>query len=143
MSDEFVTFEIKGLQELQTKLEGLEAKVARKGIRQALRAGANVIRTAMAANAPKDSGFLEEHIDIKTRLKSDYLAGSAFIGPNGKIVYPRKPGWPSRTAALVARWLEFGTSRMSKKPFMTQAFDTRKEEALEAITEKLRDALND
>jgi HK97 gp10 family phage protein len=140
---EFVTVEVKGLRELQDKLEALPTKLARRGIRQALRAGADVIRSAMVANAPKDSGFLEEHIDVKTRLKSDLLAGSAFIGPNGKQVYPRNPKWPARTAALIAKWLEFGTSRMSKKPFMTQAFETRKEDALEAITEKLRDALND
>ncbi|HZR66613.1 MAG TPA: HK97-gp10 family putative phage morphogenesis protein [Terriglobales bacterium] len=140
---EFVTVEVKGLKELQDKLEELPNKIARRGIRQALRAGAEIIRGEMVSNAPKDSGFLEEHIDVKTRLKSDLLAGSAFIGPNGKQLYPRNPKWPARTAALVAKWLEFGTSRMSKKPFMTQAFETRKEDALEAITRKLREALED
>jgi HK97 gp10 family phage protein len=138
--DDF-TVEIKGLDQLQAALEELPEKVAKRGLRQSLRAGGSVIKDGMISGAPQESGFLSEHIDVKTRLRADELAGSAFIGPNGKMVYPRKPGWPPRTAALVARWLEFGTSRIAKKPFMTQAFETRKQDALDAIVSKLRDAL--
>jgi hypothetical protein len=74
-------------------------------------------------------------------LRSDEIAGSAFIGPNNKTVYPRNPNWPARTARLVAQWLEFGTSRMAKKPWLTQAFETQKQRAIDAVAEKLRDLL--
>ncbi len=150
-----VTVNITGLEDLQRKLEEIAHNVAKRGVRQALRAGALPVREAMAAGAPKESGFLSEDIDIRTRMEKDELAGEAFIGPNSKAVYPtgeaarelaRKLGQrfvqgAARTAALVARFLEFGTTRMAKRPFMTQAWETSKQSALDAIIQKLKDNL--
>jgi HK97 gp10 family phage protein len=155
MSDEWVTVEVKGLSELQAKLEELPKKVADKGLRKALKAGGNVIRNAMVMLAPKDTGFLAEHFGTKIRILHTYLGGSAFIGPQGKVDYPayasgaynikRKGGKIRKVGrvavATVARFFEFGTSKMGKKPFMTQAFESHKQEALDAIAEELRDAL--
>lgn len=153
-----VTVEIKGLSELQEKMEELPAKVAKRGLRAALRAGAKVIVAAMVAMAPKDTGFLSEHFGTKISIRrGDELAGSAFIGPQGHVDYPRydsgaynihrragKVLKAGRIAvATIARFLEFGTRKMTKKPFMTQAFDSHKQEALEAITSELKDALLD
>src|SRR6266536_339955 len=129
MSD-FVTVNVAGLSDVQKALSELPQKVAKKNLRAALRAGGNVLKNAMVQGAPKDSGFLSEHISVGTRLRSDELAGRALVGPNGKKVYPRNPKWPARTAALVARWLEFGTSKMAKKPFVTVAFETQKQNAV-------------
>jgi HK97 gp10 family phage protein len=152
-----VTVEVKGLAELQQALEQLPTKFANRGVRAALNAGGNIIRNGMAALAPKDTGFLEEHFNVKLKLlRGGLLGGSAFIGPNGKIDYPayvsgaynivrnakNKAIKVGRVAvATVARYLEFGTAKMAKKPFMTQAFETRKEAALAAITNTLRIAL--
>lgn len=155
MSDE-VTFEIKGLDELQQALEELSEKVANKGVKAALKAGAEPIQNAMVTLAPKNTGFLAEHFSTKIKMVRDALAGSAFIGPQGKIEYPaflsgaynivrRKSGKIVKVGriavATVARFLEFGTSKMSKKPFMTQAFETQKEEALARITFSLSDTI--
>lgn len=77
-------------------------------------------------------------------MRRDELAASAFIGPNGRKLYPqgnRRAGYWARTAAFVARMLEFGTGRIPKHPFMTQAFESRKRAALDAIIAKLRDVL--
>jgi HK97 gp10 family phage protein len=41
----------------------------------------------------------------------------------------------------VARFLEFGTSKMSKRPFMTQAFETKKTEAMNVIISGIKEAL--
>jgi hypothetical protein len=98
----------------------------------------------MVSGAPKDSGFLAEHLDVKTRVRRDELAASAFIGPNGRKVYPpgnRRAGYWARTAAYVARMFEFGTSKLAKLPFMTQAFESRKQAALDAIIAKLREVI--
>jgi len=155
MSDD-VTVNIRGLEDLQRKLEEIGHNVAKRGVRQALRAGAVPVREAMAAAAPKDSGFLSEHIDIKTRMDKDELAGAAFIGPNSKAVYPRGEvarelarklgnrfarGTKQYFAWVVARFLEFGTRKMAKKPFMTQGWETSKQSALDAIIQKLKDNL--
>lgn len=150
MSD-WVECEVKGLDELQKKLEGMQTKMAKRGIRQALRAGAEVIRAAMVMMAPKDTGFLAEHFGVKASIKQDELAGSAFIGPQGKMDYPALKGasGPLRlgqkakrvAVATVARFLEFGTRKMGAKPFMTRAFEGFKDAAQEAIIAELSEAV--
>jgi HK97 gp10 family phage protein len=148
MSD-FVTVEVKGLKELQEKLEELPLKLAKKDLRSALRAGATLIKKAMIALAPRDTGFLSQHFSIKTKIKTgEEIAGSAFIGPQGKINYPKtsegKKGIGRRIAvATVARFLEFGTIKMSKKPFMTQAIDSNKSDAIDAIAKRLSEVMKD
>lgn len=141
MADE-ITVTVSGLSELQTALEALPLKVAKQDLRAVLRAGANVFKKDMVATAPEESGFLESHIDIRTRLRGDELAGTAFVGPNNRAVYPnRKPSWHARTARLVAGWLEFGTERAAKKPWLTQSFETQKEKVVEVVEQKLKDKL--
>lgn len=151
MSDE-VTVEVKGLDELQQGLEEMTEKLAKKGIRDALKAGSAPVQNAMVSLAPKNTGFLAEHFSTKIKMMREARAGSAFIGPQGKIEYPaflsgaynivrRKSGKAVKVGrvavATVARFLEFGTSKMSKKPFMTQAFESNKEQALAAIATSL------
>lgn len=148
---EWVTCEVKGLSELQSKLEGMQTKMAKRGIRAALKAGGNVIRNAMMMLAPKATGFLASHFGTKVSIRRDSLAGTAFIGPQGKMDYPALNGasGPLRlgqkarriAVATVARFLEFGTRKMGAKPFMTQAFEGYKDTALEAMTEELREAV--
>ena len=150
-NDEFVTFEVKGLDDFQRKLEVLPQKVAQKGLRRAVRAGATVLKNAMAALVDKETGFESEHIDIRTRLTRGELAITAFIGPNNKIIRPERVGkvsrkgkaWRQWTARMVAKFLEFGTSRHSKKPFMTQAAESYKDAAVEAVTESLKQTFED
>ncbi len=42
---------------------------------------------------------------------------------------------------MVAEFFEWGTSKMSKKPFLTQGFETSKAAAVDAVAEKLKDSL--
>ena len=141
--NEFVTVKITGLSELQDKLEALDEKIAKTGIRNSLKAGAEYLLSRIVANAPQLSGFMASHFDVKYRLRSDgVLAGSAFIGPNSNALYPgRKDTWASRTALLVARWLEFGTSKRAKNPFITQAFESAKDGVLAEMVDDLRETL--
>ncbi len=138
-----VTVEIKGLDALQDALEELKGKAGTKTIREAARDGAALVRDAMAAEAPKDTGLLSEHFDVKTRkVTGEDLAVSAFVGPNAKqVIHPQSKGTTAsdkRSAALISWFLEFGTSRMGKKPFLTRAFETSKQAALEKIISSLK-----
>jgi HK97 gp10 family phage protein len=45
--------------------------------------------------------------------------------------------------ASVARWLEFGTSKIAAKPFMTPAWEAHKEIVRDAMIEKLADAVEE
>lgn len=151
MSDA-VTVEIKGLDVLQKQLEGLAENVAKKGIKGALGAGGAVIRDGMVELAPEDTGFLKEHFGMRIKMMSEDLAGSVFIGPEGKVDYPRRgatgvgpqlPGTVTKkgrtvSVASVARYLELGTSKTGKHPFMTQAFESKKGNALDAIIGALK-----
>jgi HK97 gp10 family phage protein len=150
-----VEVEIKGLDELEKTLEEMPYKIAKRGLRQSLRAGADVLRNEIIALAPKDTGFMSEHFGTKIKVQRGELAATAYIGPQGKVDYPAfmsgayrivrsakgKAKKVGRVAvATVVRFLEFGTSKMAKKPFMTAAFDSRHQDILNAIVEKLRDA---
>lgn len=153
---DYVTVNVQGLDKLQAALEELPQKVAKKGIRKALAAGGNLFKASMVALAPKRTGFLSEHFGVKVKMNRNELAGTAFIGPQGKMDYPefmsgaykiKRVGSKLRkvgriAVASVARFLEFGTSKMSKKPFMTQAFESDKDKALEAVTNALKASLD-
>jgi HK97 gp10 family phage protein len=142
-------FEVKidGLDKLQDALLKLEPAKAKAALRGALKAGADPIKQDMAASAPYESGILEENIGVKLSTKgSSELRGAAFIGPTGKGKYPPQggPGKKKRSAmpvATIARFLEFGTSKMAARPFMTQAFERQKGNALERIIQVLREKL--
>lgn len=155
---EYVTVEIKGLAELQQKLEALPEKVAKRGVRAGLRAGADVLRTAIIQLAPKATGFLSQHFGTKIKMTRDALAGTAYVGPQGKVDYPAyasgaydikrsKRGKAMKVGriavATVVRYLEFGTSKMAKHPFFTAAFDTTRDNILSTIIQRLKDAVED
>ncbi len=141
-----ITLSIEGLDEFQAALEALDDKVATKIIRKAVRAGAQVVKAEMVNTAPRDTGLLAEHFDVKTRkMPGEARAVSALVGPNGKeVLYPRTAGKTAgmpRTAALIGRDLEFGTATRAKHPWLTASFETTKQQALEAIVDVLRDEL--
>jgi HK97 gp10 family phage protein len=140
------TIEVKitGLEEIQKRLQDELPRKAANAMRAALRDGARVIQSAIVDEAPKDSGLLSEHIDVKTRVRGAGLSGSAFVGPNAKVTYPTsdkpRPGKGPRAkpAWLVAKFLEFGTVRMGANPFMTRAFESNKQKAIDAVVARLR-----
>lgn len=148
------TITIKGLAELQVTLETLPRKVVTKVLREPMTDAANLVKDAMIQLAPKETGFLADHFNAKYRVVRNEIAGSAFIGPAGKMYYPNRGSKERGTAtgkhphkggvvpvASVARFLEFGTSKRPAKPFMRQAFEMTKDEALARITEGLKEAL--
>src|SRR6266404_3710442 len=128
MSDEFVTVRITGLAELEANLKELDDTIQTKVVRAAVRAGAEVMRSEIVTLAPKDTGLLAAHFDIKTRKQRGAAdAVTALIGPNSKqVLYPRDKGKTAgmkRTALKITSFFEFGKL---KKPFMTQAFESVK-----------------
>jgi len=155
MPNEWIEVKISGLDELQRKLEALPEKIAIRGIRKALRAAAIDLRDKIVAAAPKRTGFLADHFGIRTSMRTADLAGSVYIGPDGKMDYPDTSGGYREkkdrhgrihrvgriAVASVARYLEFGTSRMGRHPFMTPTWESEKSNALETITETLREEI--
>jgi|SRR6267378_4518929 len=143
-----VEIKLSGLDQLQKALTEEQPKRAKSILRSALTAAGNIIRDAMVRNVPKDSGLLSENIGVKTSTRgSDELRGAAFIGPKGKAFYPArerglgKKGRSRMPVVTIARVLEFGTSEMQARPFMTQSFEQEKGRALDKIISVIREKL--
>ena len=149
---------VEGLDKLQKNLEALGRDVSQGILKKTLRKAGKFVATVLAAAAPRDTGFLSEHFDVKVRgtaKAKGAIAATAFIGPNGKAVHPpnpnagtrakrggRKNPWP-RTAAMIAKLLEWGTSKMAAEPFMASGFESSREQALDMITEDIAERIKE
>lgn len=164
MSD-IINFKIEGLAELQHMLEEKLPNEARLAVKIALSAGGGDLKNAAVDGCPvetgggEDAGFLRDHLKVKTVVRRDGLSGVAIVGATNEV-YPGRKGSLGHvsfktvtgrvvnflskhagqiTAARVARFLEFGTSRMAKHPFLTMAFERSREAAKNHVIEKLRE----
>jgi HK97 gp10 family phage protein len=129
--------EIKGLEEIERKLQGLEERVRRKYARKALVDAANIVRDEARLRVRKAPvptrakyGHISEHIETKAWIKA-YRANST-VGVD----------WQTSSYGHL---LEFGhrtkTGETRKFPFMRPAFDAKAEEALELLITTLRNAV--
>jgi HK97 gp10 family phage protein len=155
-SGEVVTVEVSGLEELQNSLTELPERLAKVGIRRALAQGAKIFqagiftlaRVIKVGTPAAPVGFLREHFGWRISAnRGDPLAAWAYIGPQGKIDYPdadggyreknKKNGKMAKigriAVASVARFLEFGTSKLPAKPFMETAFEQYKNMVLDEV----------
>ena len=142
---QWVTVKIDGLDKLQNALEDL-GKKGTTVVREAVRAGATVIKDEIVLQAPKESGILAEHINIRTKKQKGVdLAVSAFVGPASKpVIYERTNGKTSgvpRTAEFISKLLEFGSATRSKKPFITRAWETARGAALQRMISVIKGRL--
>jgi len=139
----FVEVKISGLDQIQKRLEELRGPKARAAMRKSLADGSDIVLAEMQREAPRDTGFLDEHFNRKISTKDGGTSGTAFIGPQGKIKYPKRGVGAGRTisVASVARFAEFGTSKQAANPFMSRSFATSKESVLQKIISTLKSAL--
>lgn len=126
-----------GLTELGAKMDKLFKETAKKAIRKASAAGAEVFRRKVRANAPvrvevgvtgfrkagkgktdRQPGYLKKHIGRQFKFNSDGSL-SVFVGPTKSAFY--------------AKFQELGTSHQPARPFMRPAFDSEKGAAEQAF----------
>jgi HK97 gp10 family phage protein len=159
-----VTVEIKGLDELERNLEALPKEVERTVIREDLTEAAQIVVDAMVQEAPKNKdpndpsapqGFLAQHFAVKVTASSKDVSGTAIIGPAANVDYPDRDGSYRRKindkgkvklvgrigVDDVARFLEFGTIKTPKNPFLTRAYELTKNPVLNKIISGIQDAL--
>lgn len=132
------TVEVTGLSEVRAALQDLSKAVVGKALADAVRAGAAVIRDEAKRRAPVGSvphyvgrkakgrlvkpGNLRRQIRMK-RVRGDRLSATYKIGFTGLGFY--------------GRFLEFGTAKMSARPILRPAFESKKHEAVAVIKERL------
>lgn len=131
------TITISGLSELERRLQAFPDKLAKNMLSGAIRAGAVVIQKEARGRVPVGT---EDHYLGKGSKRMHILPGN--LRKNIKVrLEPRKSRdvpitywvYVSNKTAWYWRFVEFGTSKMSSRPFMRPAFDVQKQKALEAI----------
>ena len=149
-----VTVKISGLNELNRALLQLPIEVQGKPLRAAVAAGARIIQKEAINQAERyrDTGTLEKNIVImRSRRRelgrSEYAVGvrraKRAYANTAKNRRMRRVGkkYSVEGEAFYWRFLEFGTSKMSKKPFLVPAFESKKMASIEVIKTKLASAI--
>lgn len=146
---------VQGLSDLMKVMDGLPAMIQQNAMRGALRAGCNVIANEARLRAPVDTGQLKASIRVSVHIdngvvKAFVKAGSRYkvykIGGKGRVTKgayktAREDGGADYHSAFYAHWVEFGTAKAGARPFMRPALDVRKQDAVEAVAEYLRQRL--
>jgi len=140
---------IKGLKELSVALNELSPRIARNALRQSVSRGAAVIRDEAQQRAPvaesglspgqPPPGTLRRSIVIKQdRAKSSLVQQTYVVAVrHGKRYRNQGKRGNLSQDAYYWRWIEFGTVKMSARPFMRAAFEAKKVAAVQAIAQSL------
>lgn len=146
-----VTVDVKGLAELSKKIKLLPDRFAARGMRRALRRGANVIRDAARNNAKRfDDPLTKEAIYKNVAVmgggaRREKAAGGPImrVGMRGGARFnPSASGLPGGNTTGYWRFLEFGTSDQAAQPFLRPALASSAERALSVIVESATDELD-
>lgn len=134
------TFGIAGLSDLENMLKDFPDRLAKNILSGAVRAGAVVIQkearqlaltSSKAHKLGKGSKAVEVHPgSLRKGIKVRKAPQKSASVPIEYWVYVSKKLW-------YWKFLEFGTSKMSRKSFMRPAFDTQYQRATEAIRDYL------
>lgn len=146
-----VTVDVKGLAELSKKIKLLPERFAARGMRRALRRGANVILDAARNNAKRfDDPMTKEAIYKNVAVmgggaRREKAAGGPImrVGMRGGARFnPSASGLPGGNTTGYWRFLEFGTSDQAAQPFLRPALASSAERALSVIVESATDELD-
>jgi HK97 gp10 family phage protein len=128
-----ITCTISGLEGVEAALEEISAKLAEEYALEACNKGANVLEAAVAARTPVREGLLVGSIE-----KVPVVAGK--LGTVAVAVGFGEQGYK-------ARFIEFGhrtpglKSFVPANPFMRNAFETSKDQAVEAFTQSITESI--
>jgi HK97 gp10 family phage protein len=121
--------EIIGIEEIKARLDRLSNEKTKLAIQRAgARKAAKVLLAAQQQTVPFDTGRLEGTLGIQTK-KVGSIGVVTAIGPDKKLNF-------------IGRFHEFGTKFMAGKHWMQKAFDSSKDEALEAYTSEVTKLLD-
>lgn len=136
------SFSVENPDAVSDLLKGAESAASESALRQAIAAAATVFKQEVVLRAPRRTGDLSRSVTVayvpeesRAGVVATYI--TTFIGRARN----RKNGKPGMRLADVARWLEYGTSKMAASPFIRPSFDAKKEQALQTAEAKILEAL--
>ena len=143
------TVRIEGLAELNRALRELPQRIANRGLRTAVYAGAKVIRDEARHRAPKAAQSLGiKQPPVGTLKRSVIMKHIRELSGGGRQTFYvlvrqgkkyRNQGKRGNLSqdAWYWRFVEFGTRKMAARPFLRPALESRRREAVEAIKGRL------
>jgi len=140
------SLDFSGLNDLAKDLERLSRAENKKALRDATRAGAEVLADEVRARAPVDTGKTKRNVVVVTqrsRRQGEIASGVHIRGTNpqtGNSDNTIKANNPKN--AFYWRFVELGTSNMQSHPFVRPAFDSRIEDAAGAAINRLNRAID-
>ena len=147
---ESTTVHIEGLDTIFQKLIEMPDNERRKILRRAANAGAIVFRDEARQRAPKyekeikekdhpPAGTLKRSIVTKYIAKdSDRFNATYYVTVRrGKKYQKQGIRGDKSQDAFYAQFVEYGTQKMAARPFMRPAFEAKKKQAAELVTEKI------
>jgi HK97 gp10 family phage protein len=139
----YESVQIKGLDALAKALKELPDRVAKNGLRAAVYAGAKVIRDEAKLQALVATGTLKRAVILKQIPELSSKNKQTFFVTVRQGKKYRKQGKKGNLSqdAWYWRFVEFGTVKMSARPFLRPAFDMKKNDALTAIKTRLAERI--
>lgn len=148
-------FDVKvdGLKELRDRLRQLPDKVGKNCLRVSAYAGAKIVRDEARTKAPVYTGSVSEGHPPPGTLKRAIIMKQIpeASGPLKQTFYVtvrkgkkyRKQGKSGNLSQDAYYWtfVEFGTARMTARPFLRPAFEAVKMRAVEAIKARLAERI--
>jgi len=128
-----ITFDVKGLKELDTQLRQLDGKVATRIGRKAVRDPANLLRTVLSLTAPYRTGRRLKGGQDWGHLRDNLKVVSVKARKRGLILYRVSTG-----DAFWGNFLELGTVAMSPRPWMRPQVDALTPEIVTMQIDTLR-----
>ena len=133
-----INVETKLTGDISAGLDRLAAAAGEATLRAAGFAGAQVFQKEAIARVPVDSGTIRENIIVKRAEESS--------DTNKKQTYLITVRTGKKNAegdAFYWRFVEFGTSKMSARPFIRPAFESMKQTALAAMKKRFGQKLSE
>ncbi|EOV9664969.1 HK97-gp10 family putative phage morphogenesis protein [Cronobacter malonaticus] len=142
-----INLDFSRLDEIARDLETLSRAENNKVLRDATRAGAEVLREEVIQRAPERTGKMKKNVVIltqKARRRGEISSGVHIRGVNprtGNSDNTMKSNNPRN--AFYWRFVELGTVNMPAHPFVRPAFDTRQEQAAQVAMERMNRAIDE
>ncbi|WP_333861535.1 HK97-gp10 family putative phage morphogenesis protein [Clostridium sp.] len=121
--------ELTGVDEILNKLQQMGANISRLE-NKALRNAAEPVLEDAKANVPVRTGKLKKGLKITNVKKKEgikYILVGVDRGDNSEIFY--------------SKFIEFGTSKMSARPFLQPAYEKNKDNIQKTIANTLKEGL--
>nr|DAF90428.1 MAG TPA: tail component [Myoviridae sp. ctdyF5] len=141
-----INLDFSDLSDITRDLENLSRAENNKVLRDATRAGANVLREEVLERAPERTGKLKKNVVVVTQgsvTKGQISSGIHIRGRNpltGNSDNTMKASNPRN--AFYWRLVEMGTSKTPAHPFVRPAFDVMQDEAAQAAFRRLNEAID-